>query len=419
MSINLRELRRLYKLDGAKKCDKHLTECLKEGELKPEDVNIAELFEAFFGHEGRQVAAPDSGQSVCKLLEAADANDSTAFLHISERVIGQKIIEAFNEETAIAPGLIDLETNVRVKNERRYGLSIQDTEGEQVHEGMPYPHQALMEDYMDIPDGHKYGLIVGLTREALHFSQHSGELLRQAARVGERLGIRKDYRCWNVILGIANTFNWNGTAYNTYNATAQADASGRTIVPRNIHGWPLNTWVDIDRAQQLFDWMVDPETNEPIEIRAMTVLVMPRRELTARSILTATESRNTQGAETRIFSNPLTGYALAPTSRRARAILNATGDYGDPDGVWILGDLKKAFAYRENWPVTVTREPLNSQVEFEQDIVVRFKGSERGQAYVKRPHYVVISSGSCGHSSSGETICDVDAWPGIDANAEH
>ena len=37
-----------------------------------------------------------------------------------------------------------------------------------------------------------------------------------------------------------------------------------------------------------------------------------------------------------------------------------------------------AFAYMENWPITVVQAPANSEAEFNQDIVARFKASERG-----------------------------------------
>jgi hypothetical protein len=43
----------------------------------------------------------------------------------------------------------------------------------------------------------------------------------------------------------------------------------------------------------------------------------------------------------------------------------------------------------ENWPITVTQAPVNSEAEFSQDVVVRYKASERGAAAVMNPRYVV------------------------------
>jgi hypothetical protein len=440
-AIKYRERVQMFDKLGPAQTKTRLTEALDDGDLRADDFDFCELGEACFGSEFRRACDPNRQSTdatrFLRIKEAEDGLDYTAFLNITGRVISNRVMEGFNEESAIAPTLIDLETNVRLKNERRPGIQAMGDDSEVVHPGMPYPRQTLGEKYQDFADNDKRGLIVPITKECLFFVGFSGEILRQAGDLGAVLGRSKDRRCWNVILGIANnfTYGWRGQttprAYNTYNNThldsngavvTQAAVDARTavpVVPQNIHGWPLNTWRDIDRAERLFDRMVNPDNGEPIDIGGATIIVMPAAYARARSIITATEDRWQVGVNTRITPNPASGYQLAPPSRRARSILNRTGDYGDPDSVWLLGDFKKAFVYRENWPLTVVQAPLNSEAEFEQDIVVRYKASERGGCWVKRPHYVVISSGSCGHSSSGETECTPDAWPGIDANAEN
>jgi hypothetical protein len=47
----------------------------------------------------------------------------------------------------------------------------------------------------------------------------------------------------------------------------------------------------------------------------------------------------------------------------------------------------------ENWPITVTQSPANSEADFAQDIVLRFKASERGAAAVINPRYVIKNTG--------------------------
>jgi hypothetical protein len=54
----------------------------------------------------------------------------------------------------------------------------------------------------------------------------------------------------------------------------------------------------------------------------------------------------------------------------------------------------------ENWPITVTRSPVHGEAEFSQDIVVRYKASERGAAAVINPRYIVKSTGAVGGSGS-------------------
>jgi hypothetical protein len=60
---------------------------------------------------------------------------------------------------------------------------------------------------------------------------------------------------------------------------------------------------------------------------------------------------------------------------------------------WFIGDFRKAFAYMENWPITVTQAPLGSEADFNNDVVLRFKASERGAAAVLNPRYVVKCTG--------------------------
>jgi hypothetical protein len=60
---------------------------------------------------------------------------------------------------------------------------------------------------------------------------------------------------------------------------------------------------------------------------------------------------------------------------------------------WFVGDFRKAFAYMENWPITVTQAPINSEADFNNDILLRFKASERGAAAVINPRFVVKCTG--------------------------
>ena len=50
--------------------------------------------------------------------------------------------------------------------------------------------------------------------------------------------------------------------------------------------------------------------------------------------------------------------------------------------MWFYGDIGEAFGYMENWPIQVIQAPANNEAEFMQDIVLRWKASKRGVAYV-------------------------------------
>jgi len=62
------------------------------------------------------------------------------------------------------------------------------------------------------------------------------------------------------------------------------------------------------------------------------------------------------------------------------------------DTDWYLANIPEVVKYMENWPLAATQAPVNSDMEFERDIVLRFKGSERGTPAVVEPRASIKSS---------------------------
>ena len=164
----------------------------------------------------------------------------------------------------------------------------------------------------------------------------------------------------------------------------------------------LIDWTNVDAAEQLFADMLDPNTGEPVLVQATTVLVMPAYRHAAQRVFKATEIlyHSPDDHTSTNAPNPLGPYQVVASRLAYRRIVAAGQQPSAAKKWWFLGDFKKAFAYMENWPITVTQSPLNSEADFNQDIVVRFKASERGAAVVINPRYIVKSTGSTG--ASGE-----------------
>ena len=413
-AINYRELKKLHDKLGGPKFARHLDEAMDpeqtpHGTLMAQDFSILELARVCFGDDRLR----DVRAGTRLLTEAGDGVDYSTFTNITGRIVSNTVMQAYRKETSALSQLISTETNVRIDNERLPGFTGLGDAANPVHPGMPFDRVGYTEDYQDMPRGQKYGLIVPVTKEAIFFDR-TGQILREAQKVGESLAYRKEREIAQLILGITANYSWAGTTYRTYlpgPVTAAAPWD-------NIHDAMLEDWTDIDEAERLFDQMTDPNTSQPIIIgeAGLTVLVMPAKYATASRILTATQVRHTMGVVNTVSANPLSGYVLGPKSRILRAEAVATNDFGNPNEIWWLGDFKKAFVYRENWPVQVMQAPTNSQDEWDRDIVAQFKGTERGVAAVLDPRYVVVSSSSCGHSSSGATECTEDAWPSYDSN---
>ncbi|MCA9247347.1 MAG: hypothetical protein KDA42_09540 [Planctomycetales bacterium] len=379
MSINARELKRLYELDGPQKTVRHLREAMNEGHLRPQDFSLRELAESLVPDGHDWVASLDPRRGGATLLEAGEGVDLTAFSNIAGQIVYTRIKEAFDAEDLVGSRLVDT-IPTKFDGEKIPSVGQLGDKAEIVHPGMPYPHVGFGEDYIETPSTTKRGFIVPVTREAIFFDR-TNLVLRNASMVGESLALNKEKRILDVIIGATNNYKWRGTAYDTYQTASPWD----NVVASNA----LADWTNVDAVEQAFADITDPNTGEPILLRGNTLLVAPQLRATALRIVTATEVRSgdiTAGSGTQtIGANPVSYYGVE-SSRLLKARLDAASI---ATSTWFAGDFRKAFAYMENWPITVTQAPPNSEAEFNQDIVMRFKASERGAAAVLEPRAVV------------------------------
>ena len=387
-AIKYRELKRMYETSGAEKTVQHLQEALQTGDLKPEDFSIRELAEATLSPERVRQMDPRQG-GVC-LLEAGDGVDVTAFSNITGQVVQAKILDAYNQEAFVLSRLVET-IPTRLDGERIPGIGRVGDNVAEVRPGMPYPSLGFAEDYIDTPQTTKRGFIVPVTKEAVFFDR-THLILQRAAEVGEVLGLNKEKRLLDLLIGTTNNYTWKGAAYNTYSATGTGTAPDGTWV--NQMTAELIDWTDVDAAEQFFADILDPNTGEPVLIQATTVLVMPAYRHAAHRIFNAAEINYTSGSTTAIAANPLGNYTVVESRLAYRRLLAAGTAAAAAKKWWFIGDMRKAFAYMENWPITVAQSPLGGEAEFSQDIVVRFKASERGAAAVINPRYVVKSTGA-------------------------
>jgi hypothetical protein len=156
----------------------------------------------------------------------------------------------------------------------------------------------------------------------------------------------------------------------------------------------LSNWVNVDNADQLIYTILDPNTGLPIVITGDVKLIVPRGLLRTAEYINRAGTVAMYAAPSGLgtSANPIRTESpnIAPpfeimTNRFlvTRMALTTSWYYGVPE---------KAFAYMENWPLTVVQAPPNSEAEFNQDIVMRWKASERGQFIVRDPRYVVKST---------------------------
>lgn len=381
--IKYRELKRRYDLDGPQKTVEHLSEALREKKLRPEDFSLRDLAESLVpdGGEWVRMLDPRSAGGGVSLLESGQGVDVTAFLNIAGQVVYSKIMEAYQQEAFVVSKLVDT-IPTRMDGEKIPGVTALPDAAETIRPGMPYPSVGFGEDYIETPSTTKHGLIVTVTREAIFFDR-TNLVLSRASEVGEILGLNKEKRLIDVVIGAVNNYKRLGTTYNTYLA------SGAWANVKDTN--ELVDWRNVDAAENLFAGMLDPATGEPVLVNPTTVLVMPAYRHAAHRVFGAAEIDYATEQTTTRVANPLTKYQVVDSRLVYRRIIAAGTAVDDAKKWWFLGDFKKAFAYMENWPITVTQSAANSEAEFNNDIVVRFRASERGAAAVLNPRCVVKS----------------------------
>lgn len=382
--LKYRELKRRYDLDGAEKTTGHLTEALATRQLTPEDFSLRDLAEALVPDGREWVRSLDPRSGAVSVTEA-DGVDVTAFQNVAGQVIYSKVLEAYEQEAFVLSRLVQT-VPTRLDGEKIPGATRVADQIDEVQPGMPYPSFGFGEDYIETPSTTKRGFIVPVTREAVFFDR-TNLVLTRAAEVGEVLGLNKEKRLLDLLIGAVNNYRHNGVAYDTY----QTSDPWVNVKTAN----ELVDWTNVDAAEQLLADILDPATGEPVLLGATNVLVTPAYRHAAHRVFNAAEIQYAgAGAETTaVAANPLGNYTVSESRLAYRRIL-ATGEApADAKKWWFLGDFRKALAYMENWPITVTQAPLGSEAEFTHDIVLRFKASERGAAAVLNPRYLVKSTG--------------------------
>jgi hypothetical protein len=377
-------LRRVYESNGANHTLNLLEEAMSSGKMKPEQFDIKELAFAFLGEQWFDRWDPDRRQrgGLVPLLEAGDAVDVTAFSNIIGQLIFSKIMSSYKDVGLVADSLCST-VPTKFKTEKIPGISNIIGNVEQIPDGMPFPELSMQEDYLQTPETAKHGAILSVTKETIFFDR-TGELLRKAGAIGKRLGIDRERRIIDVVIGVVNPYTRLGTNYNTYQTSG--------ALWTNQISNPLIDWTNFDVALQTFALLVDPYNNEPIMITPNTVLVYPPKLFTSSRVLGATEVRHTteSGNLVQLSPSPMAGMATKIVSS-AIAYQREIAGYGSSNAgfTWYYGDFKEAFNYMENWGMEIQQAAPNMEASFERDIVLRYRCSERGVPNVNEPRAVL------------------------------
>lgn len=357
-------------------------EGLLEGDIAANDYSLADAWDHFVenGYQLRQEFNPEKRVNAfqLELLEDNQYVSTTAFTNLTGQIVYSRIMENFKQAEYIGDQLVET-IPTQFDGEKIPGVSLIGDKSAIVSEGKPYPTAGLAESWVETPQTVKRGLIVGVTQEAIFFDR-TYLVLKNAGEVGDVIMLSKEKRILDGALGISTLYKRNGAAA----AATYGDSPFDNLCASNA----LVDYTDIENVDLLFEAMVDPQTGEPIQVIPNTLIYPGALDKTVRRIVNGTEVRQGtyNGTPVTVSENPLARYQYnLLTSPQVKA---RTGSAS----TWFYGQPKKAFAYMENWPITVTQAPSNSEAEFTHDVVSRFKVSERGAFAVIEPRYMCKST---------------------------
>ena len=407
--------------DGLPVPDKHSQVSLGKG---ANDFRLRDLFEQLcvYKDSGEPVGSefvqenliPNTAEPIWESGGAMDAVDSSMFMGVTGQLLITKILERFQAEEFVATAKIPTFPSPLMQ-ERWPGIGMPKDPGKnvlRVGENKPYPTVGFGEEYVETPLTIKEGLIIPVSKEAIYFDR-TALVTKRAEK--EALGCMIGGTTDPVLFTEKRAFDsapvsldayQSVTGLGDYAATAAAGLYTHQLATNQatraypfvneVPNLPLVDYTTLRTAIKYFDNIVDPNTGEPIVVGKPFVFATENRKLDLYQVFKAeslakitVQGVNTAGSILTIGPNPVkeVGPYDYTTSRQLRAQmvaqLGVTGDQADQ--IWFHGDIGEAIQYVENWPITVVQAPANSEAEFTQDIVLRWKASRRGRYAWQNP----------------------------------
>lgn len=341
-----------------------------------EEIHLSELYEAFVGLEHLSVAQKAMGYVEMPLAEDLKVS---MFSNITGELISNMVIEAYQYNAGVADALCST-YKTKYRDERMAGFGASE-DPKEVKEGNAYEDSGLSEKYITLGTAVKKGRIISITEECIYYDQTS-QIIKRAEGIGEKCALDKEKVLLRIILGVTNAYYPSGVNTALYGAAPYLVASN-----------PLTDWTSIETCLLTGFAAMKDENDEIINVKPTTLLVPSALLFTAKRTVNATEilgktptsgtaGTTAQARETK-SANVVDNYQIV-SSHQVSALQSSNGDTN-----WWLGDFKKQFYWKEIWPLQTFKETPNGVVQFEKDVVTRFKVRYFGNGFVMDNRYVV------------------------------
>lgn len=439
--MNGANVKQLYESLGPQGFYDKITTCLREGELKTEQVDLKEMALGMLGERaysilGEKYARRHNDPSGVQLCTLHDPKTAGSYKQLEEgetwtdnpaqllREAGESVdVSAFSAITGqIAYNYINKGwQNAEMVGDRIFTNRPTEFSGQkipwlsnlfgpytgdvQIHPGMDYPEVSFGPRYILTPPTWKKGGILSISLEFMLFDRTGQAGSMGLEKLGQAIRYQKEYAQLKVFMGynpvgsMAATasapyaYNLNGTSYGTYLT------SGSSYI-NSLASTPLTDWTSINQVIYLRSKILDPDSGRPINLGPpKDLFVMPQQMMVAKRILTATGTQTVYPAYSATSvnppgnvkfegGNPVTWNIELLTSPIAYQLLLGAGQNpasvsGTPtatqvNAYWWMGDFKETFSYFEIFPFKSEQAIAGNIREFQSDIKLRFKVSEMG-----------------------------------------
>ena len=316
--------------------------------LRPENFSLREIAEGLGGD-----VRPYSPDPVFK-----EAVSASQFNTIVGTLVSDRVMDAYLPFTKVIDQLVTQFTSTMETDKVPGAYLTGDLMN--VDEGALYPHTAdIKEKYVSISHG-KRGLILDVTDEAIRFDR-TGLVLREASKLGERMGRDRESTGMKVIQDVTSYKAWypSGTQEDLY----QNAAGSTSHTYDNLVTDALSDYTDVNALWTLMRLMKD-ENGDPIDVAPKILLAPVTLSVTARNLINNTFiwASTAQPAIANPFANAFTVI-----------------DHPDLDAqsttAWYLGDFKRQFVEKVVIPPQVITRRMgdNNEDAWTKDIVASYK----------------------------------------------
>ena len=383
------------------------------GRIRPNEVSLRGLCEAICGdgavdryfapgvtavaslyQEAMTRPFHEAGAGTGAIGPSAFANIN-AFTGVVAGLLEVSIIEGFNLPEFISDKLFPAKQTRIFEGRKMRGVAGPGDKAEERLPGQPTKRVKFGERYMTQPRTVENSLAVEVLQETIYLDD-TGQVTEEANNLGQWLGYRKELRCIDEFIGVTNTYNYNGTSYNTFLTSG--------VYINDLTSNVIRHYTAFKAAELLFRDMTDPSTG-------VRTLIQPNAILVNRGKLIETQALLSPLASVQVRDNVGSGQVISQgpniIANRNYQILESPLVYermtasdglawstSDADGGFFMFELGKGGEYAQNWPLRVQQAAPGQLDMIDRGVVMYVKADERGIPWTTEPRRKVRSKPS-------------------------